>query len=490
MTNQDLLVVGAGVMGIGIAQIAAQSGHRVFLYDQRKGAAKEGFDKVKAVLDKLLSKGKITADEAEKTIGRLHPVSELSEAQSARIVVEAIVEDLEAKQSLFETLESLLVQDAILATNTSSISVTAIAAKLKHPERVVGMHFFNPVPLMALVEVVRGLRTASEVAGEVERLARRWGKTPVHARNTPGFIVNRIARPYYAEALLLLQDKSLEPEVLDVLMRSSGFRMGPCELMDLIGHDTNFAVTKSVFEAYFFDRRFTPSLVQKELVDGGLLGRKTGQGFYSYPDGRKEAQCSYRPFESLPDQITLHGKSFQVDQLHEAIRKSFQGTRILSREDSEWQGLEFMRGQIRVTEGQTALQIKQGNNVENISIVDELPSAGGALAFASSGSADWVDFTGRLLASLGFSPFQVSDTPGLVVARTWAMLANEASDAVFQGVCSEEAADSAMKLGVNYPKGPFEWLSGVDRKRVVSILNSLDERYRGERYRVSPWLLQ
>ena len=283
MSSRDVLVVGAGVMGVGIAQVAAQSGHRVYLYDQREGAAGQARDQVRSVLEKLVAKGKWAQAAAAGVLDRLQPVASLSEARGARLAVEAIVEKLEPKRALLRELEDLLPPDAILATNTSSISVTAIAAGLKRPERVVGMHFFNPVPLMALVEVVSGLRTSAEVAQDIEQLARSWGKVPVHARSTPGFIVNRIARPYYAETLMLLQEQAAPPEALDALLRAAGFRMGPCELMDLIGHDTNFAVTQSVFEANFFDRRYTPSLVQRELVDGGLLGRKSGHGFYDYP---------------------------------------------------------------------------------------------------------------------------------------------------------------------------------------------------------------
>jgi 3-hydroxybutyryl-CoA dehydrogenase len=186
---------------------------------------------------------------------------------------------------VFQELEGLVSEQCVLATNTSSISVTAIANGLKHPQRMVGMHFFNPVPLMKLVEVVSGLQTDANVAQAIFDLAGAWGKTAVYARSTPGFIVNRIARPFYAETLALLQEQAARPEQLDALLRGVGFRMGPCELMDLIGHDTNFSVTQSVFEANFYDRRFTPNLVQRELVDGGLLGRKTGRGFYSYPDG-------------------------------------------------------------------------------------------------------------------------------------------------------------------------------------------------------------
>ena len=268
ITPQDpILVVGAGIMGAGIAQIAAQAGHTVFLFDMRPSAAPEAHARLAGSLNALVDKGKLTAASVQEALDRIKPVASLSDAVSARVALEAIVERLDAKRELFQQLESILAEDAILATNTSSISVTAIAKGLQHPGRLVGMHFFNPVPVMRLVEVVSGLQTNAEVAEAIFELSRAWRKVPVHARSTPGFIVNRIARPFYAEALALLQEQASTPETLDACLRSAGFRMGPCELMDLIGHDTNFSVTQSVYEANFFDKRFVPSLIQRELVD-------------------------------------------------------------------------------------------------------------------------------------------------------------------------------------------------------------------------------
>ncbi|NBW47745.1 MAG: 3-hydroxyacyl-CoA dehydrogenase, partial [Betaproteobacteria bacterium] len=291
LSSKSVLVVGAGIMGAGIAQVAAQSmqgaGQQVFLHDAREGAAVEAKAKLATTLQGLVAKGKLTAQACEGALARIVPVSSLDAVAGSGLglVVEAIVEKLEVKRALFQELESRVSPDCVLATNTSSISVTAIANGLKHPERLVGMHFFNPVPLMKLVEVVSGLHTEPLVAQAIFELSQVWGKVPVHAKSTPGFIVNRIARPYYAETLALLQEQSGTPELLDACLKAVGFRMGPCELMDLIGHDTNFAVTNSVYEANFYDKRYMPSLVQRERVEGGLLGRKSGRGFYRYPEG-------------------------------------------------------------------------------------------------------------------------------------------------------------------------------------------------------------
>lgn len=465
--NSRILVVGAGLMGAGIAQVAAQAGHAVTLYDNRAGAAGSAKTKLTQTLDGLVAKGKLTADAAQATVARITPADALV---AADLVIEAIVEHLDVKRALFAELEALLPDAAVIATNTSSISVTALARGMKHPGRLVGMHFFNPVPLMKLVEVVSGLGTAPEVAQAVFELAGRWGKTAVHTRSTPGFIVNRIARPYYAEALMLLQDRAATPEVIDACLRAAGFRMGPCELMDLIGHDTNFAVTNSVFAANFFDRRFTPSLVQQELVDAGYLGRKSGRGFYRYPEGAP----ALPPVEVVPPraaQIVVHGRGPVADRFAAALPD---GVREV---DSGWVGLSVDGHQLRLTDGLRAAELGHGAAVFDLPL-----AASGDIAYAGDAA------TAAWLTVLGLTPRAVADVPGLVVARTIAMLINEAADAVQQGVCDEAGADAAMKLGVNYPAGPFEWLARWDRRAVAALLDRLDQHHRGERYRVSPSL--
>ncbi|PZP33385.1 MAG: 3-hydroxyacyl-CoA dehydrogenase [Roseateles depolymerans] len=468
LSQARVLVVGAGLMGAGIAQVAAQAGHAVVLCDNRAGAAAAAKAKLAQTLDGLMAKGRLTAEAAAATLARITAQDALDGA--ADLVIEAIVENLELKRALFAELEALLPATAVIATNTSSISVTALARDMKAPERLVGMHFFNPVPLMKLVEVVSGLGTAPEVADAVFALAGRWGKTAVHARSTPGFIVNRIARPFYAEALMLLQERAAAPELIDACLRSAGFRMGPCELMDLIGHDTNFAVTNSVFAANFFDRRYTPSLVQQELVDAGFLGRKSGRGFYRYPDGAPALAAVSLP-APVGALLVVHGSGPVAERFAAAWPEA-------AREpDSDWIGLSIDGRQLRLSDGRRAADFGPGAAVFDLPL-----GAGGDLAFAGdAGTAAW-------LAELGFTPRAMADVPGLVVARTIAMLINEAADAVAQGVCSEAGADAAMKLGVNYPAGPFEWLARWDRRAVIALLDRLDQHHRGERYRVSPYL--
>jgi 3-hydroxybutyryl-CoA dehydrogenase len=349
---------------------------------------------------------------------------------------------------------------------------------------------------MKLVEVVSGLQTDAEVAAAIFELSRAWGKMPVHARSTPGFIVNRIARPYYAEALALLHERLAEPATIDACLRGAGFRMGPCELMDLIGHDTNFAVTQSVFDANFGDKRYVPSLVQREMVDGGLLGRKSGRGFFRYAEGgaRPAAAAPFAAPDIPPGAIVaLHGRGVAVDRW--AARLEEAGVRFEADPGSRWNGLQTDAGELRLTDGRAATHVAAEGGVRDLALFDLAVAPGGgapgtalALAFAACASSAWREQAAEWLRIAGWQPQPIGDAPGLVVARTVAMLVNEGADAVHQGVCTPEGADLAMKLGVNHPAGPFEFLARWDAHAVAALLDHLDAHYRGERYRVSPGL--
>ncbi|MGH7516350.1 MAG: 3-hydroxyacyl-CoA dehydrogenase NAD-binding domain-containing protein [Gemmatimonadales bacterium] len=281
-------VLGAGTMGSGIAQVAAVAGHRVILQDVDEAAvarARAGIDKA---LARDTEKNRLTPSAAEAARGRVQYVArvELSAFAPCQLVIEAIVEQLGPKRESFAALERVVAPEAMLATNTSALSITSIAGACQRPERVLGLHFFNPAPVMPLVEVVRGHATSEALIDTVCTMVQRWGKTTVVAADTPGFIVNRIARPFYGEALRILDEGIADCATIDWAMRTlGGFRMGPFELMDLIGNDVNFAVTSAVYEGFFFDPRYKPSLTQRRLVDANLLGRKTGRGYYDYRDG-------------------------------------------------------------------------------------------------------------------------------------------------------------------------------------------------------------
>ena len=505
--NRPVAVIGAGVMGVGIVQVALLAGHPVHLFDVREGAAATAAEQLGATLAKLADKGKLTPEDVVAARARLNVASSLADLRDAALVIEAIVENLAVKQALMRDLEAIVSHDCVLASNTSSLSITAVARGLQAPGRVVGMHFFNPVPLMRLVEVVSGLATEPAVADAIHMLAQDWGKTAVHAKSTPGFIVNRIARPFYAETLALLQEQAATPAELDACVRGAGFRMGPCELMDLIGHDTNFAVTQSVYEANFFDKRYQPSLVQREMVDGGLLGRKSGRGFYRYPEGAGKTTDGELEPTPLPDAaLVLHGDGPLADLLAArlgAAGLAFARAEPAAEEDAAAHPGRVVRlaigdGWLVPTTGMTATACAATYLARDVAVFDwpvglaAAPPSASVVALAYAVSAQAQDTFGEraahVLRALGWLPQRVKDTPGLVVARTIAMLVNEASDAVDQGVCSTAEADAAMTLGVNYPAGPFAWLSDWGPQPLARVLQALDACYRGERYRTSPRL--
>jgi 3-hydroxybutyryl-CoA dehydrogenase len=286
MSLMKIGVIGAGAMGAGIAQVAAQNGHDVVLYDTKYAALEKARHKYESIFARLVEKGKWTAEKSAEVLSRIHFENHLDKFEDCGLIIEAIIENLDIKKSVFGAIEDVVSDDCILASNTSSLSIAAISSAASIPSRVMGVHFFNPAPLMPLVEIIPSLTTAQNKVDEIRALVDGWGKVTVLAKDTPGFIVNRVARPFYSEAIKLYEEGVADIPTIDWALKAiGGFRMGPFELTDLIGHDVNYVVTETVWSQFFFDPRFKPSITQKRLLEAGLYGRKSKRGFYNYEEG-------------------------------------------------------------------------------------------------------------------------------------------------------------------------------------------------------------
>ncbi|GHI88655.1 3-hydroxyacyl-CoA dehydrogenase [Streptomyces xanthophaeus] len=477
--SRTVAVVGAGTMGQGIAQVALLAGHRVLIYDIDATLAADGAGFVQDRLERMAAKGRLDRAEAEDAIGRIAAAGTLADLADAALVIEAVVENVTVKQALFAALEEVVAPDALLATNTSSLSVTELAGGLARPGRFLGLHFFNPAPLLPLVEVVSGFATDPAAAERAYRTVLGWGKTPVRCADTPGFIVNRIARPFYAEAFSVYEEQGADPATIDAVLREcGGFKMGPFALTDLIGQDVNEAVTRSVWESFFRSPKFTPSLAQRRLVQSGRLGRKSGHGWFPYGPGAVLPEPHTAAPQEAPAKVTVVGDLGPAAELADLLEEA--GIAVTATEH----GGPYIQlpgeGQLVLADGKTSVEFT------DVVYFDLALDYRGATRIALSASEDVSERTLAeavgLFQKLGKKVSVIGDVPGMIVARTVAMLIDLTADAVARGAAGAQDIDTAMRLGVNYPLGPSQWHERLGPDWAYDLLHNLDERCPGGRY--------
>lgn len=482
-----LAVVGAGVMGRGIAQIAAQAGLQVLLFDAKPNAAAQGAQELGQTLERLAQKGKLAPETARAAMARLRAVGSLADLAPCDVVVEAVVEDLAVKRRLFAELEEIVAPNCVLATNTSSLSVTAIAAGLKHPQRVAGFHFFNPVPLMKIVEVVDGLLTDREVGDLLLQLGERFGHAAVRAKDTPGFIVNHAGRGYGTEALRLLNEGVAEFHQLDLILRdTAGFKLGPFELMDLTALDVSHPVMESIYHQYYEEPRFRPQPLTRQMLAAGLVGRKAGRGFYRYEDGQAERIAEPAPSPARPVRVWVsrrhdggHGKALELlnalgATLDEGARPAPDSLCVVTP-----LGLDA-----------TSCAADEGLDARRTIAIDTLFDASRRRVVMCTPitSVESREQARGLFGADGVPVSVIRDSAGLVAPRVVATIVNIACDIAQQRIAAPADIDRAVTLGLGYPRGPLAWGDHLGAATVLTVLEQLHASTGDPRYRPSPWL--
>jgi 3-hydroxybutyryl-CoA dehydrogenase len=515
-------VLGAGTMGAGIAQLAARSGARTLLHDPVPEALARGVQKVADGLAKEAAKGRLSEEQAADAEARLQPVDELAQLASCELVIEAAPERLELKHELYRRLSEIVDERCVLASNTSSLLVTAIAPAASQPERVVGMHFFNPAPIMRLLEVVAGEQSGGRALAVADATGRAMGKTVIRASDGPGFLVNRSNRPFGLEALRLLQEQIADVETIDRICRmQGGFRMGPFELMDLVGVDVGFEISKSFFEQSFGEPRWRPSPIAARYVAAGLHGRKAGRGYYSYEAPREGAKGGHAHRPADPDAriaerpaageavIVIAGAGVVAEELrHEAAQAGYE---VRSPHDPTGGVLpalivECERVPVAEGVGEAAGDTHGGARLllcqaGSLGALDPAGSAVGFHVLAPLEQASLVELTRtdssspvaaaraeRFFAALGKHVAWVGDAPGLVLGRIVCQVINECAFSLGEGVGSAQDIDTGMVLGLSYPLGPLKWADELGLDHVLTVLDALHREYREERYRPAPEL--
>lgn len=485
--RSDLILglVGTGTMGRGIAQIAVASGVTVILVDALPGAAAKARDAVAGMLAKLAEKGKLTDEACAAATARLKLGESLADLAPCHVVVEAIVEDIKVKQALMKDLEAIVSSDCLIASNTSSLSVTSIAAACQHPERVGGFHFFNPVPLMKVVEVIDGVMTAPWVVGALTTLARRMGHAPVKAKDTPGFVVNHAGRGYGTEALKLVGEGVADFFTADrILKGAAGFRMGPFELLDLTALDVSHPVMESIYDQYYQEPRFRPSPITRQRLTAGLLGRKTGRGFYAYegdkavvPPAPVVPAAWTGPVWVAPGEGSLAVAAL-VTRLGAKLEKGKNPTKAALI-------LVPVLG-----EDCTSAVVRLGLDATRAIAVDPLFGLDSHRTLMTNPvtAAEIRDGAHGLLAGDEIAVSVIGDSPGLVAQRVVATIINIGCDIAQQRIATPEDIDKAVTLGLGYPAGPLSWGDRIGAGKVVAILDTMLAITGDPRYRASLWL--
>ncbi len=500
-------VIGAGTMGAGIAQLACQAGARTLLHDPVGEALERGAQGIRAQLARSAERGRLTGEQAQAAAARLEPVGELEALAQCGLVIEAAPESLELKHELFARLSTLVAPGAVLATNTSSLLVTAVAAAATRPERVVGMHFFNPAPVMRLLEVVAGEQSSQDAVALARATGEAMGKTVILAADGVGFLVNRCNRPFGLEALRLVQERIAAFDAVDRICRQAGgFRMGPFELSDLVGVDVGLEVARSFQEQSFGEPRWRPSPIAARMVASGRHGRKAGRGYYDYRDG------PHRPEDPEPPAVggdgglvLIAGDGALADELHALASGAGYDVAWAGERPGEVPEL-IVDCRLGPEDPDGAAVLEGGPRLVLCAAASlaALDPAGTAVGFhalppladarlveltrSSTTSEHAAQATERFVAALGKRVEWVDDAPGLVLGRIVAQLVNEAAFALGEGVGSAPDIDAGMELGLNHPRGPLGWADRIGLDHVLAVLDALADEYREERYRAAPRL--
>lgn len=482
-------VVGAGAMGRGIAQIAAQAGSTVHLYDTSAEAVARACDDIQGQWARMQEKGKLDAGAAQACRQRLQPAPGLQALAGCDLVVEAIVERLDVKKSLFAQLEGIVAPDAVLASNTSSLSITAIAAGMQRPQRFAGYHFFNPVPLMKVVEVIAGLKTDTAVCTRLAAYAKEMGHTPVQAQDTPGFIVNHAGRAYGTEALRIVGEGVADFATIDRILRDqAGFKLGPFELMDLTALDVSHPVMESIYRQYYEEPRYRPSVITAQRLAGGVVGRKVGEGFYRYVDGRAQvpAEPEAPKVGELPP-VWVSSRAARRAELYQLMKDL--GAQVETGQSPSSQALTLVAPLgFDVTTVAVVERLDPARTVGIDLLIDDAATKRRVLATNPATRTDMRDAAHALFARDGKPVSVIRDSGGFVTQRVVATIVNIAADICQQRICTPKDLETAVTLGLGYPLGPLAMGDRWGPTNVLEVLFNMGTVYGDPRYRPSPWL--